>query len=180
MKEFLENVKYYLWDVPKGWYRSIKHWFYCNWNKQHWRLCKQAFFSYGWDGSFLTVLEEKQIDKALKWFSHHQRMIDEQYEEIMRSLNWAKYCIHVINNDGDDLFEFTGDFKFIPISNGYSQLDASEVKYHYKGPYINTRNAKRFTSNMDLVYRHPHELYILKCKRLYYKIREKYTDYWWD
>lgn len=169
----------------KSKYRSIKHWFYCNWNKEHWRLVKQAFLSYGWDGYFIYELEEKQIDKQLKWFSKHQRMIDEQYNEIIWSLKLAKYLVHVINNE-TDLFHFTGSSKFNKISDGQYQYDNGDLKYHYDGPYINKRNLKRFLTNAQLKDEYfmggncDHEIYMIKCKYMYHRIREKYTDYWWD
>lgn len=194
------NVIWYLWDKPKSAYKSVRHWFHCNFNKYHWRLVKQAFVSYPWDGQFLLDLEERQIDKQIHWFVHHQLMVDEQYNEIKRSLRWAKHCIHAMNNE-TDYFHYDGEIKSIPQirdENGkfvdgeigmdaeYYRLDSDNVVYNYDGPYLNKRNARRFLDkrlieseyfkkgNMD------HEYYIKKAQHLYYKIRERYTQLWWD
>lgn len=194
-----DNIVWWAYDRPKDVYLSVKHWFYCNWNKEHFRLVKQAWCSYGWDHAFLLGLEELQIDKQIKWFSKHQLMVDEQYNEIMRSLRWAKYCIHIMNTDGDELYEYSGDMKSVPVvrdpENGelidtddedaeIHRLDMSDVKYTYKGPKVNMRNMGRFfkedACSVDYVTSHPSSLYVRKCKHLYYMIRERYTELWWD
>jgi hypothetical protein len=187
-----DKVVWYLYDKPKEFYRSIMHWFVCNWNKEHYAFMKQALVSYGWDGSFLYQMEEKMIDKYLKWFSEHQAMIDEQYNEIMSSLKKAKYLIHIINND-TDLFHYDGEIEHIPSDkvNEYGeplfyQVKTDKLKYYYDGPYVNRHNARRFLTNGEYeseMFKRgnmDNELYLKKCKHLYHKIREKYTDYWWD
>ena len=199
-----DNILWYVWSKPRSAYLSIKHWFYCNWNKYHWRLVKTAFLTHPWDGAFILYLEECQIDKQIHWFKHHQLMVDEQYNEIMRSLRWAKHCIHVLNNE-TDLYHYDGDMKFVPQvwttdEEGKKTLvdtekeddaelyrmDNSNSRYVYDGPRVNKRNAHRFLSkqtiamdffkngNMD------HELYLAKCRHLYYFVRERCTDLWWD
>ena len=196
MKKFFEKL-ISLYDIPKDYYKEIRQWFYCNWNIEHWRLIKQAFFSYGWDHWFLTKLEERQIDKALRWFKYHQHMIDEQYEEIVRYLHLAKHLIHIINNAGEGLYDYEGDLEFIPVIKDVKgnlvdspnntkaelfKLDDSNLKYIYNGHYVNYRNINRFVGDKLIKYytKNTHEYYLIKCKHLYYKIRERYTDYWWD
>ena len=199
-----DNILWYVWSKPRSAYLSVKHWFYCNWNKYHWRLVKTAFLTHPWDGGFILCLEECQIDKQLHWFKHHQLMVDEQYNEIMRSLRWAKHCIHMLNNE-TDLYHYDGDMKFVPQvwttdEEGKKTLvdtekeddaelyrmDNSNSHYVYDGPRVNKRNAHRFLNkqtiemdyfkngNMD------HELYLAKCRHLYYLVRERCTDLWWD
>lgn len=186
-----DNILWYIWDKPKSAYRTVYHWFYCNFNKYHWRLIKQAFVTYPWDGGFILELEERQIDKQLHWFKHHQLMVDEQYNEIMRSLKWAKHCIHVLNNE-TDYFHYDGNVEYGPVKQvGNSNMGLSEIKtdkliYRYDGPYVNKRNAKRFLnkalleSNIFKSGNYDHEYYMAKARHIYYKVRERYTDYWWD
>ena len=199
-----DNILWYIWTNPQSAYRSIKHWFYCNWNKYHWRLVKTAFLTHPWDGSFILNLEECQIDKQLYWFEHHQAMVDEQYNEIMRSLRWAKHCIHTLNNECD-LFHYNGDMKFVPQEwttdeEGKKTLvdtereddaelyriDNSDSHYVYDGPRVNKRNAYRFLTKQTIVMDYfkngnmDHELYLAKCRHLYYLVRERCTDLWWD
>ena len=196
-----DNILWYVWTKPREYYLTVRHWFYCNFNKYHWRLLVTAFKTYPWDGTFILELEERQIDKQLHWFEHHQTMVDEQYNEIMRSLKWAKYCIHTLNNEYD-LFHFEGDIKSIPQSKDPStgemyddpsnedaelhRMDFTDHHYFYDGPRINRRNAHRFLnkgmleSNMFKEGHFDHELYMAKARHLYYLIRERYTDLWWD
>lgn len=196
-----DHIVWYVWTKPHDWYLTVRHWIRCNFNHYHWRLVKQAWCSYPWDGSFILELEERQIDKQLYWFEHHQAMVDEQYNEIMRSLRWAKYCVHVLNNECD-YFHYDGDHKFVPQvrdNNGelvdgpeemeeaeLYRMDMSNCHYVYDGPYVNKRNARRFVSKQ--LYEsewfqkdnHLHEYYMAKCRHLYYLIRERCTDLWWD
>lgn len=190
-----DNIVWYVWDKPRDWYRTVRHWFVCNFNRYHWRLLKAAWTSYPWDGGFILYLEECQIDKQLHWFEHHQQMIDEQYNEIMRTLRWAKYCIHVLNNE-TDLFHYDGEMKFEPIEDvgetpdghklGLSRLNMDDMVYCYDGPRVNRRNARRFLNksfveNERFKEGHwDHELYMAKCRHIYYMVRERFTDYWWD
>jgi len=187
-----DYILWYVYSKPKSAYYSVRGWFRSNFNKYHWRLVKQAFLSNPWDGFYLLELEELQIDKQIHWFDHHQNMIDEQYNEIVRSLRWAKHCIHIMNNE-TDYFHFDGgveDGETKPVGDN-SKFALREIKldnlvYRYDGPYLNKRNAKRFLNNSVLESdffkngNYDHEYYIAKARHLYYKIREKYTDYWWD
>jgi hypothetical protein len=196
-----DNILWYVWDKPRDIYLTVRHWFYCNFNRYHWRLVKTAFKSYPWDGSFLLELEECQIDKQLHWFSHHQTMVDEQYNEIMRSLKWAKHCIHTLNNE-HELYHYDGEMLSIPQIKDPSsgewvddpgnedaelhRLDFTNHRYVYDGPYVNRRNAIRFMdkdqkeSETYLKNVHDSDLYVRKARYLYYLIRERYTDLWWD
>lgn len=178
-----DNIVWHCIDKPMDIYKSIRHWFYCNWNHEHWELIKYAFTSYGWDHGFLTNLEERQLDKQIKWFTEHQIMVDEQYNRIMSSLKIAKKCLHLMNTDGDGLYHFTGSLEFEELESGNSLVKEGTLQYHYDGPYINKRNIRRFVGMhmYDHIDKwHEHDIYLLKVKHLYYRIREQYTEYWWD
>jgi hypothetical protein len=209
-----DNILYWLWRRPKDAYYSVRCWFRYNWCREHWELLKAAFHSYPWDPCFLTYLEERQIDKYIAHFKTHQRMIDEQYNEIVRSLRWAKYCISIINDDSE-LFHYDGEMKSVPqIKNEETgewedvgepepmltgerkvdegpeyklyRIDMDSMKYVYDGPRVNTRNAARFLNKKVVESDYfkeghmRHELYVAKCRHLYYLIRERCTDLWWD
>ena len=63
------------------------------------------------------------------------------------------------------------------------QLGITPMRYVYKGPRVNKRNMDRFMTARELKsikYYHDDDIYVIKAKALYYKIREKYTDTWWD
>lgn len=180
----IDNIIYYLIDKPKDIYLTIKHWFYCNWNKEHWTLVKYAITSYGYDYAYLYELIEAQIEKQVKWFSKHQRMVDEQYNQITKSLRWAKYCIHVINNDSD-LYHFEGGRDFLEENCSVCKTVESLPTYVYDGPYVNIKNINRFinTDKKDIYcfwIEHKDILYTEKCKNLFWKIMQQYSELWWD
>ena len=196
-----DNVIWHMWTRPRSFCLTVRHWFVSNFNKFHFRLLRQAFLSYPWDGSFILELEECQIDKQIHWFNHHQTMVDEQYNEIMRSLRWAKHCVHTMNND-TDLFEFRGDVEYVPVKKDadgkcvdaedpdedaeFYRLNSRNLEYVYNGPRVNKRNASRFLnkeyieSDFFKTGKGDSDYYVAKCRHLYYLIRERYTDYWWD
>lgn len=104
-KKIVEDIEYYLVDKPRDVYSSIRHWFYCNWNIDHFRLVKAAFFSYPWDHGYLLDLEELQIRKALRWFETHQTATDEFHLPKVRSLRIASVLLHRINHP-EELYDY--------------------------------------------------------------------------
>ncbi len=187
-KEIVEDIEYYLVDKPKDVYLSIRHWFYCNWNIDHFRLVKAAFFSYPWDHSYLLELEELQIIKALRWFETHQTATDEFHLPKVRSLRIASVLLHRINHPEElyDYVDYGSDEEMMRDGRPDDldkQLGIRPMKYVYNGPRVNRRNMDRFMTKEELnVIQHFHDddLQVIKCKALYYKIRDRYTDIWWD
>ena len=187
-KDIVEDIEYYLVDKPKDVYLSIRHWFYCNWNIDHFRLVKAAFFSYPWDHSYLLELEELQIIKALRWFETHQTATDEFHLPKVRSLRIASVLLRRINHPEElyDYVDYGSDEEMMRDGRPDDldkQLGIRPMKYVYNGPRVNRRNMDRFMTKEELnVIQHFHDddLQVIKCKALYYKIRERYTDIWWD
>ena len=83
-----DYIVWYIWDKPKSTYKTIKYCFYCNWNKEHYRLVKRAFTSYPWDYYFMYELMEYQIDKQIRWFIL-ELLIQYSYILISDSLIYA-------------------------------------------------------------------------------------------
>ena len=171
-----DHVLYYIWDRPKSVYKTIRHWFYCNWNKEHWRLMKTAFMTYPWDYGYTDTLMECQIDKQIGWFEKHH-LVEGWDVDILRPLKWAKYCIHAINNE-TDLYTY----------------DITEHKITYLGPRLNYGNLERYadlfkcrfsgSATIDDIKRfyldHPEEYCLLKCRYILHKILLQYSHKWWD
>lgn len=163
----------------RSWWYSVSAWFRDNCNKYHYDTVKAAFNSRPWDFQYLLYIEEAAIDEMIYYFSNHQTMIDEQYNKIMRTLKWAKSCIHIMNNDSD---YFTYEHHTIEEFD----LEKTCNSYRYLGPPLNKKNANRFfnkkiiESNLFKKGNMDHELYVEKAKHLYYLLRREYTGYWWD
>ena len=188
LEEIKDDIEFWLIDQPKTVYLTIRHWFYCNWNMDHFRLVKAAFTSYPWDHAYLYRLEELQIKKALRWFEKHQYATDEFHMPKLRSLKVAYTLLHRINNQDDmlDYIEYENDEEMAKDGrpdNIDKQLGITPMRYVYKGPRVNKRNMDRFMNKEELKvigHFHDDDLYVIKAKSLYYKIRERCTDIWWD
>ena len=188
LEELKDNIEFWLVDQPKTAYLTIRHWFYCNWNMDHFRLVKAAFTSCPWDHAYLYSLGELQIKKALRWFEKHQYATDEFHLPKVRSLRIASVLLHRINHPEElyDYVEYGSDEEMVRDGRPDDldkQLGIRPMKYVYNGPRVNRRNMDRFMTKEELnVIQHFHDddLQVIKCKALYYKIRERYTDIWWD
>ena len=114
-------------------------------------------------------LELKKIQRMLSWWNSGESITEK--ELVLRDLRICEYLLKVIIGEID----YTTIIESITPSTGYS------YKFNH---YINTRNSKRFlkiTEELDKnhwVYLN--DLYIEKCKNLYYLIRKYRTETWWD
>lgn len=180
-----DNIIYYIYDTPRYYIQNIRSWFRNNWNIYHWKTVKCAILSYPWDGGFITELEEAKINEAYHFFKNNQTLNDEEYHIIMRSLGWAKNLIKYVNDNGSSMFTLTGEVETIPKENGLTEIRQGTLKKIYTGPRVNKRNASRFLNNAQLNSEYfmnecLEDIYVIKAKALYYKIRNEYTDRWWD
>lgn len=178
---FFESLKN-LNSIKSKWY-CIRGWFKYHFNKDNWNLMKVCFKGRPWDDGFLYELEQAKIKEMMNYHIKHQRFVG--WENVVRDM---KICINLIDifTEKKELFNYTGSLKFIPVKDSpYKEVDASSLKYHCN-VYVNTKNIERFipkgkdNPHIDYWKEHPHELYILKAKHLYHKIREEKDGAWWD
>ena len=114
-------------------------------------------------------LELKKIQRMLSWWNSGESITEK--ELVLRDLRICEYLLKVIIGEID----YTTIIESITPSTEYS------YKFNH---YINTRNSKRFlkiTEELDKnhwVYLN--DLYIEKCRNLYYLIRKYRTETWWD
>ena len=122
-----------------------------------------------YDFEFIYVIELRKIQRMIKWWSSGETITEK--ELILRDLRICEYLLKVIIGEID----YTTIIESITPSTGYS------YKFNH---YINTRNSKRFlkiTEELDKnhwVYLN--DLYIEKCRNLYYLIRKYRIETWWD
>ena len=90
-------------------------------------------------------------------------------------------------------FHYDGDIVFVPVpeeemkEKGYEEgtmelKKSKDFRYHCD-VYVNTKNVSRFVGNKKLeeyYVKYPHELYELKARTLYHKIRAEREAEWWD
>ena len=114
-------------------------------------------------------LELKKIQRMLSWWNSGESITEK--ELVLRDLRICEYLLKVIIGEID----YTTIIESITPSTEYS--------YRFNH-YINTRNSKRFlkiTKELDKnhwVYLN--DLYIEKCRNLYYLIRKYRIETWWD
>lgn len=161
-------------------FRSICFWFRYHFNKDFFKLFKTLLKSYPWDEGFLYDLEKAKIEEMRKY---HERV--QRFEGVEYTIRDMKICESLIDifTGKRDLFHYDGDIKFIKNEDGHYELKKTDdFKYHCD-VYANTKNMNRFVHDeklYDFYINHPDELYQLKAKYLYHKIRYDNDGSWWD
>ena len=145
------------WNKIKVGISNILWWFKVIWNDRQ------------YDFEFIYVIELRKIQRMIKWWSSGEPITEK--ELILRDLRICEYLLKVI----------IGEIDYTTIIESIT----SSTEYSYRfNHYINTRNSKRFlkiTEELDKnhwVYLN--DLYIEKCRNLYYLIRKYRIETWWD
>ena len=145
------------WNKIKVGISNILWWLKVIWNDRQ------------YDFEFMYVIELRKIQRMIKWWSSGETITEK--ELILRDLRICEYLLKVI----------IGEIDYTTIIESIT----SSTEYSYKfNHYINTRNSKRFlkiTEELDKnhwVYLN--DLYIEKCRNLYYLIRKYRIETWWD
>ena len=145
------------WNKIKVGISNILWWLKVIWNDRQ------------YDFEFMYVIELRKIQRMIKWWSSEETTTEK--ELILRDLRICEYLLKVI----------IGEIDYTTIIESIT----SSTEYSYKfNHYINTRNSKRFlkiTKELDKnnwVYLN--DLYIEKCRNLYYLIRKYRIETWWD
>ena len=145
------------WNKIKVGISNILWWFKVIWNDRQ------------YDFEFMYVIELRKIQRMIKWWSSGEPITEK--ELILRDLRICEYLLKVIIGEID----YTTIIESITPSTGYS------YKFNH---YINTRNSKRFlkiTEELDKNHWiYLNDLYIEKCRNLYYLIRKYRIETWWD
>ena len=145
------------WNKIKVGISNILWWFKVIWNDRQ------------YDFEFIYVIELRKIQRMIKWWSSEEPITEK--ELILRDLRICEYLLKVIIGEID----YTTIIESITSSTGYS------YKFNH---YINTRNSKRFLKIPEKIdenhWVYLNDLYIEKCRNLYYLIRKYRIETWWD
>ena len=168
-------------SLKSKWY-SFREWFKYHFNKENNNLMKTAWKGRPWDCGFLYELEKAKLQEMIAYHEKHKR-----YVGVEDDIKWMELCIKLIDifTEKELLFDYTGDIKWIPLEDGNYEMDGSEMVYHCL-VNVNVKNAERFiplgknNPQIDYWKTRPHEIYRLKAKSLYHKIRNEKDDAWWD
>ena len=162
------------WLTFKGWIK------YHLFNKNFYALLKEVYKTYPWDESFLYDLEKAKIEEMRKYHIKSDRFVGVEY--VIRDMKICENLIDIFNGK-KNLFHYDGNLTFNKLEDGnYEMGHTSDFKYNCDVK-VNTKNLKRFVHDEKLYKFYldsPHELYMLKAKYLYHKIRYENDGNWWD
>ena len=147
-----------------------------NWNKHFFRLLKTVFTSYPYDYCYLLEIEAAKIREMAEHFKkvNSGEKIGFAYEGMEKDVWYMELAVKLIDImvHDENLFHYDFDKATKDNKNGY----ACDV-------YVNTKNIDRYIdskTNKEYILEHPHELYLAKARKLYYKIRYEQDFYWWE
>lgn len=170
-------------------YYTVRSWFRYTFDKEHMALVKEALNGRPWDQSFLFGLEYKKIKEMMEYHKRARKF--EGVEEVIRDMGICLSLIEIFTGERD-LFHYTGKLVFVPADEKYNESTGEEglmeikespdFKYHCDVK-VNLKNVSRFVPDekmQEFYIKSPHELYVLKARYLYHKIRYEKEEYWWD
>lgn len=122
-----------------------------------------------WDYTFFYHIELRKVQKMIKWWSSGNNVTSEN--NVLRDLRICEYLLKVMS----------GEIDYTEIVSTYT------FKYKFTR-YVNLKNISRFipSDQSDFVKEWSKEswikgdMYKLKCKNLYYTIRNYRMGIWWD
>ena len=163
--------------------RSICSWFHYHFKKDFFKLLGVVLKSYPWDYSFLYYMEKAKIEEMRKY--HERNRLFVGVEHVIRDMKICENLIDIFT-DKRPLFHFNGDVNIVKSENGNYKFEESPNFGYVCDVKVNTRNADRFLpqglSEKAKQYwlDHPDEIYKLKARYLYHKIRLERDETWWD
>ena len=161
------------------WFNNIILWCKYHFTKDFFRILKKVLKSYPFDYGYMYEIEKAELQERWNYFNKTRRF--EGVEYVLRDIKICISLLEIICGERD-LMTMDGEMKFIDIDDNTSQLDCSDLKYTCN-VNVNLKNIDRFVpvkKHQKMYISYPDELYLLKAKHLYYKIRAEKSDYWWD
>lgn len=122
-----------------------------------------------WDYTFFYRLELKKVQKMIEWWSSGDNVTSEK--SVLRDLRICEYLLKVLSEEIDNM----------------EMISTHPIQYKFTR-YINLKNISRFipADQSDLIKEWSksqwlkQDMYVLKCKNLYYTIRNYRMGIWWD
>ena len=146
-------------------------------NKVKYKTVDEAINGYGFDYGYLYNLELAKLNEMVGYFTKYGISADN--DKYIRQMKLAIKLLEIVIEEDGYYFEWPSNVE----PNSIESLKKELAKYVCTVK-VNTKNADRFVNN-DMekdfyVNRYPHELYLLKAKHLYHKLRNDFEQTWWD
>ena len=159
-------------------------WFKYHFRREFFALLWEVLKTYPWDHSYLLNIEKAKMLEMAKYFERSQ--IAEGWERRVKELRLCARLIEIMT-DETELFHYNGDWNFVPSKThpGCYEMEFSEDWEYVCDVKVNTKNIKRFVLDekmIDYILNKDglHQLYMIKARQLYYKIRLEREETWWD
>lgn len=142
-------------------------------NSSKYELVNEAINGNSFDFAYLYYIEKQKLIEMREYFKIHG--ISTRNDEIIKQIDFAIKLLNIIIDENVYHFEYYTDNE----GNDYSSdiIYVCDVK-------VNLKNIDRFTNNnleKDIIKnKFPHELYLMKARNLYHKLRYYYEENWWD
>lgn len=136
-----------------------------------------AINGFSFDYGYLYNLELAKLVEMKDYFEKYGISADN--DKYIRQINLAIKLLKIVIDDGGFHYEWLTDGKGNVVDGNFSDTHVyvCDVK-------VNTKNADRFISDKKVrdfyAERYPHELYLLKARYLYHKLRYDFEQAWWD
>lgn len=166
-------------------YYSIRNFFNYKLRRSHLNVVKEAFNGYPYDFEFMLELEYAKLKEMLDYHERSHIICEEERKRIIWQLKLAISLLEIISEKRDIFhYDFNENQPLLKekCEFGYKLLEDFDSRYHCD-VNVNTRNVDRFAQNeweKGYMLKSPHELYMMKARHLYYRVREQYEQEWWD
>ena len=162
-------------------YYKVRYFFKYKLGKPHRHLVKEAFKGEPWDHSYLYSLERAKIEEMIAWHTEKQRFVG--VEQVIHDMKICLSLIDIILGKRE-LSHIEGKLLSVPTEEKgmYKIVESPDFKL-VVDVYTNTKNIDRFVKTekeKEIYLKHLDELYVLKARHLYHKIRCERDQTWWD
>lgn len=174
MSTFLDHIT--------GFFKKVGHFIanlykvskYSLFNKVKYKTIDECINGYAFDFGYLYNLELAKLKEMVDYFTKYGISADNDL--YIKQMKLAIKLLQIVINEEGYHFEHNID------NNGSKKF--TDLNKYVCDVTVNTKNAHRFVHNEKerefYVNNYPHELYLLKAKHLYHKLREYYEQTWWD
>lgn len=166
----------YMYYRIKQWYKKLVHWYnICFKNPYYREHFKNTITNYyPWDYSFFFESQYDWLKYSIYYYENNcNHLTEEIIQSILNKMKLAKKMLDIFQ-EKVDLYKIEED-PSIPETEPYYM----RIK-HTCIPYVNLKNANRFSEHLHSYNEFPEELYRQKALNIYFKIIKEYSTEWWD
>lgn len=164
-------------------------------NRHFFEILKTVVTGYPYDSTFLLNIEKAKIKEMIFHFERVNagERFGSAYVGIENDIKYMKIAVRlldIITSDDSNIFHFNNKISFDSNEKGnvigsWVDKDGNRAE---NGGYqcdvnVNLRNMDRFVKDSalkDFYVKFPHELYMIKVRHLYHKIRFEQESKWWE